>query len=556
MTIGPSIRYPSGAITPHGAYELLSDRVPLVALRSFDDSAVFNLMGGLAIPDRTAPERVELKKVTGLMAPWSSIEQKGASQDGVTFVDALYDPIDVELEVNCVARDQTHLRRLINHLVGSLDVKQQSELSWFTHEAGRWWAKVRWQRPDVQTGMSNLGTKHQSMVLKLRADSGFWETYPNVDQFRFGYDEDSEEFAFLTAEGDPITGWTLQYAGAGSGVLYTDGDQAVSTFAGARSVVARRTSYTCDTDNMGVTIQLGSNSQWYWPANTYVDLWARMGNTGTAGSNGIRCRLGTSGITISSFAAGVETVIRSIGWGWPFYPNVADKWTFVAGIEDGPRTYQVLRNGVLVWQVVEPAGIDSLMGSSYRKAGFGVATGSGSVRPFGVRYWAAGSNSTVAQTGYLERINVGDQPMWDRYTCFGPGIFYIADGPSSQSFVKFGPLLPGQVMQIRTDPRKRGVVDMSGKPMSSQTYAEWLKARSDYYSFLSIGGLPPNDSLFGILAPQGNPYQLLKGRFSTPIPPRPSGGPVKPYHIACKIDNGNQDSQIIAAGTPYRRMPF
>lgn len=554
MTIGPAIRYPAGPITPHGAHYLLTDRVPMVALRSYDDTAVFNLMGGLAIPDRTLPERVELKDIKGLMAPWSSIEQKGASQDGVTWVDALYDPIDVELDVNCVARDQIHLRRMINHLVGSLDVKQQSELSFFTHEMGRWWAKVRWQKPDQQTGIS--GKRSQRMSLKLRADSGFWETYPNVDQFRFGYDSIVDEFDYLTAEGDPITGWTLQYAGAGTGVLYTDGIQAISTFAGARSVVARHTSFTCDSDNMVVTVQLGSNSQWYWPANTYVDLWARMGNTGTAGANGIRCRLGASGYSISSFAAGVETVIRASNWGWPFVANVADVWTFVAGVEGGARTYQLLRNGVLSIQVVEPAGINSLLGSSYRKAGFGVATASGSVRPFAVKKWSAGANSTVTQSGYLERVNVGDQPMWDRYTCFGPGVFYIANGPSSNEFVKFGPLLPGQVMQIRTDPRKRGVVDLSSKPVSSQTYAEWLKARQDYYSFLSIGGLPPNDSLFGILPPQGNPYTLMKGRFSTPIPPKPSGAPAKLYHVACKIDNGNQDSAIIATGTPYRRMPY
>lgn len=555
MTFGPSIRYPSGPITTHGAYHLLTNRIPMVALRSYDNTAVFNLMGALAIPDRTAPERVELKDVKGLMAPWSSIEQKGASQDGVTWVDALYDPIDVELDVNCVARDPIHLRRLVNHLVGSLDVKQQSELSWFTQEAGRWWAKVRWQKPDIQSGLS-VARRSQRMVLKLRADSGFWETYPNVDQFRFGYSEDVEDFDFLTAEGDAITGWTLQYSGAGTGALFTDGDQAVSTFSGARNVVARRTDYTCDTDNMGITVQLGSNSQWYWPADTYVDMWARMGNTGTAGSNGIRCRIGLSGITISSFAAGAETVIRSIGWGWGYYPSVGDVWTFVAGIEGGDRTYQVLRNGVFVWQVVEPAGIDSLMGASYRKAGFGVATAAGSVRPFGVRKWSVGANSTVAQSGYLERINVGDQPMWDRYTCVGPGKFSIANGPSSQEFVQFGPLLPGQVMQIRTDPRKRGVVDMSAKPVSSQTYAEWAKALADYQSFMSNYGSNGWLNSFGILAPQGNPYTLMKGRFSQPIPAKPSGEAPKPYHVACRIDNGNQDSQIIATGTPLRRMPF
>lgn len=564
MGFGPSIRYPAGPITPHGAYMLMHDRTPHVVLRSYDDSIVFNLAGPLAIPDRTIPERVELKKILGLSPDWKNIDQKGASQDGVTYVDSLYDPIELELEVDIVGRDTRHMRQVFSHLISAVDAKKESELSFFTHEFGRWWAPVRWSKSDSSTGYNIATGRRQPYVLKMRSDQAFWQTYPNVDQFRFGYDDVVDDFDYLTAEGDPIAGWNLQYAGGGSGSLYTDGDQAVSTFTGTRSVIAEKSGYSCSADNVVVSVQIGTNSQPSYPANTYVDIWARMNNSGTIGSDGIRCRLGPSTIRLSSFDSGVETVIREQWYGgywWWFWfigsppPQPGETFTLVCGTEEDKRTFKVLRNNAEVFTAKE-SGTTSKLGPGNRKVGFGEATAAGSIRPCGVRRFTAGVNATNAQEGRLIRVNIGDQPMWDRYNLFGPGIFYIGNGPASTDYVKVGPLLPGQVMQVRTDPRKRGIVDMSARPVSTQTYAEWAKALYDYQSFLSVGGTPPANSVFGVLTPQGNPYTLMKGRFSRPIPARSPGEPLKPYYVNCKIDNGNQDSQILAVGTPLRRMPF
>jgi len=560
---GPSVRYPAGPITTHGAYELINNRVPHVALRSYDNSIVFNLMGPLAICDRTKPERVELVDIKGLVAPWSIIDQKGATQDGTSFVDALYDPIEIELTVNCVGRDASHLRRVVSHLVAALDVKEEAELSWFTHEMGRWFAKVRWLKPDTSSPVTGVANRSQKLVLKLRADSGFWQTYPHVDAFQFAYTSDVDEFNYSTADGDDISGWTLQYGGAGTGHLYTDGDQAITSFSGVRSVIAQRSGYVCSRDNMVVGIEIGTSANGWPTPDTYLDIWARMNNSGTPGTDGIRCRIGIWTIKISRFVGGVETVLREYQpyvWWWgywavPINPMPGEKWAFIVGTETDPRTYQVMRNGAVVLTVVEGT-TDSLVDSSHRRAGFGVASLGATTRAEGVRRWTVGSSATTAQSGYLELVNVGDQPAWPRYTCIGPGTFYIANGPGSNDFVRFGPLLPNQIMQIRTDPRRRGVVDLSSVPLSQQTAAQWNQARNDYYSFLSVGALPPNDSVFGVLPPQGNPYQLLNGRFSVPIPARSPAAPVYSSHIACRIDNGNANSQIIGIVTPYRRLPY
>jgi hypothetical protein len=127
--------------------------------------------------------------------------------------------------------------------------------------------------------------------------------------------------------------------------------------------------------------------------------------------------------------------------------------------------------------------------------------------------------------------------------------------------VKFGPLLTNQVMQVRTDPRKRAVIDMTAIPPTQAEADMFQDAADDFFSFLfsanAVQTSPSaTESIFGIRPPQGNPYALLDGRFSNSVPPRSPGNPVTAYHTKVKISGGNADSQIIVAGTPLRRLPY
>jgi len=352
----PAVRYPAGPITPHGAYYVLDGRIPIVALRAYDNSIVFNLMGGPSLCDRTIPERVELKDLKGLVPPWKQIDQKGATQDGKTFVTSLYDPAEIEMTVMARGRDPQHTRKVVHDLVASIDAIQTSELSWFTQDMGRWWAPVRWQAAPVDP-VDGIQTNRQKLSLRLRGYDAFWRSYDSVNSL---------------------------------------------------------------------------------------------------------------------------------------------------GPADG--------------------------------------------------------------SGFAQFVNVGDQPMWPRFTCFGPGTFSFGDGPNSPNMVQFGPLLAGQVAQIRTDPRKRGVVDLSATPITPQAQETFGQALLDFLSFLSFGLstdlLGVVQAVFGILGtgqapPQGNLYSLLKGRFSRPIPARSPGNPVQPYNIAVSMTGGDGvNSMILGAGTPLRRLPY
>jgi hypothetical protein len=554
----PTLKFPTGPITPHGAYHILHDRIPQVSLRAYDDSIVFHLMGGLAIPNTLEPESVRVQGITGLIPPWRMIDQKGATQDGTTFVDALYDPIEVNLDVMCKGRDPAHLRQLVGYLLASLDAKQESELSFTTHQLGRWWAKLRWYHAPSDK-MDGVSTCRQALGLQLRADNGFWQSYPNVAEFRFSMATASDEF---DVDYDPGmgSGWTIHYYGTGSGHLYVDDGQVDSTFDDDYGAVARNNGFTSATDNQVVEITMGAFRNFpLFTSEAAVDVWARMGNSDTAGSNGVRLRIERRRLIVSYFINDAETVMRERFLIVPPLPG--EKFTLVAGVEGDPRAFRVLRGNATLMKFKEN-GASSKVGAAYRKAGLGAYVGKDclfSTSAAHIRYWGAGDNGTVAQSGFLERINIGDQPFWDRYTVFGPGIFRFGNGPGSDDMVQFGPVEAGQVFQIRTDPRKRGVVDMTSEASTPQQLNLWQKAINDFFSFAYGNNWPALreeiESIFGIVPPQGNPYSLLDGRFSNPIPAKSPGNPAVPYYVKVEVDDGNADTMVFATGTPLRRSP-
>jgi hypothetical protein len=371
-----------------------------------------------------------------------------------------------------------------------------------------------------------------------------------------------DQFAYTTTS-ELGTGWTVAYSGPGTGTIHADGNQVSNTLSSNRTAVCRRVGYTSTTDNQVIEIDLGTLPQWFFDDTTYVDFWPRMLNTGTPGTDGVRVRLGADEVTLSSFVGGTETVLSQQNLSIP--PRSGGKWKCVAGDpKTGTRHFKLLRNGAEAFVFAEP-GTTSQIGSTRRSAGFGLHTDS-VITPPGIRRWSAGDNSVTSQTGFVKMINAGDQDMWPRFTCFGPGTFSFGNGPSSPDFVQFGPLLPNQAAQIRTDPRKRGVLDLSTAPaVVSQAEQEGvLEFFGDILSFVGGAALVGIfQSLFGLLGggpspvpPQGNLYSLLQGRFSNPVPAKSPGNPAVPYQIPVKITNGTADSLIIAAGTPLRRLPY
>lgn len=164
----------------------------------------------------------------------------------------------------------------------------------------------------------------------------------------------------------------------------------------------------------------------------------------------------------------------------------------------------------------------------------------------------------TASAGQITLTNIGDQPAWPRYLCYGPGTFTIGDGDNAANSITFGPLLDGQIALLNTLPRLPAVVDLTPTqtPQQLDVVQEILSA---LINFVTANNIPPLltefESLFGILPPQGPMYSLLQGRFTQPLAPMLTQvGPVT-SNIPCSITGGNAATQIIAASTPMRRWP-
>lgn len=567
----PSVRLPAGPLTKHGAYHVLKGDKPLMWLKSGDGTALINLMGGTNMPDPTCPESVQMKELKALGASWKVIKQKGATQDGETFIDALYDAAEPTMKVVARGRDATHTRAVRQLLEASVDAKQQSELNFFTPELGRWWADIRLLKA-IPDPMSNTTTS-QEISLMLGIDDAFWRSEPNTDSFEFEYTAMTDTFDTAYDDGAGPN-WPVYYydGDEGNGHVRSNGDQLVWVDTGTvflteglSVVLGPYKDFETDTNNQVVSIVLGTFQELDLFDEAQNHIWARMGRDGSGNwdGNGVRVSIGPFSVELTRFNDFVPTRMGL----WPNLPSLpGEKYTLVAGFEGNERQFQVQRNGLGLWNHVEAADGLSPLGPDYRGVGPGMRAGGALITqatPAGVRKISAGDNASVSQSGYLERVNVGDQKMYDEITIFGPADeVKIWNGPGADvgEYISIKNILPNQVFFLRTDPRKRIIQDLTSVAPTPQELNVFQQAADAFFDFaMAKGALKDQvESAFGILPPQGIIDTLVTGRFSDDyaIPPKPAGKPAETYHIKVSIDGGNAASQIIASGIPLRRSPI
>lgn len=568
-------RYPANPVLPHGAHYFIKGIHPRVRLEAPDGSVIFEILGGGSIADKYAsPECVVLKSSPkGMIAGWKFVDQQGANEDGVTFLNAVNDAGEITLPVRVVARDGVHLRQVVRDLLGSLDKTKTSKLSWFTQEMGYWWGDVRHSRPDV--GGYRVGGQATSTTfdLHLRIDGGSWRSFDHVDEFRLPFDSMKDTFGTDYAEDKNLgPNWPLYFTGPGGGYPYAlrgamrwRDDPARMLFTEPRQFVAGPyRDFSTATDNQVVSVVFGSWQEW----GASNDIWLRKGRTATGQWNGtgVRIRITGAWIEVAAFNNFHKTNIAAGFASNPFPPLPNERYRGEAGglDKDGnfnPRIFRVRKGGAVIFTAKDKAGVSAL-GAALRGVGTGGQAAGAFITqgtPATIKEVSAGDLTSSAPVGYLERINVGDQDMRDRYTITGPGTFEIAAGPGSSQMVKIGPLLPNQRIQLRSDGQKRRIIDLTSVPPTANELLEYRKALAELDSYAPIKNIGPtrasNASEFGVVPPQGNLHRIIEGWFTHPIPPKSPGRPAEVHLVACKITGGNADSRIIAAGTPLRKYP-
>jgi hypothetical protein len=380
-------------------------------------------------------------------------------------------------------------------------------------------------------------------------------------------------------------------AGPWSGIsipLYSPMQTYTATFVGAMGniVVPTMTGTTSWNGSSGITItslQAGAAS--------FIDLWGRMNNTGTLGLDGVRARFGYNTAALSIFNNGTEYDVWS---GTCNGPNIGDQLSLQCGVVSPSQAqldqllyganytadqYQVFQNGFPLipfgnvptvlqqWFGGNYGFTDitghSLAGPPYRSAGLGMSAGgngTNQVPPPPVSQFNAG-----AGTPFLTLTNIGDQPGFPSYLCYGPGTFLIND-PGTNNMISFGPLLPGQIAMLNTNPRLAPVVDLTPPSISApqlNLFQQLNAASTAFMQYLvdlvTNNNLPPLlqewQSIFGQTPPQGPLTSLLSSRFTQPVLPMlEQQGPVT-THIPCQIQGGNDQSKNVASLTPMRRWP-
>lgn len=552
-----STTYPPGQVSLLGQRHLVENRFPHITYVGRDGTK-FYLAGPLE-PVAGAQNGVVALSVKGLAPPFQHLDNAGARQDGVTWYDALYDPAEIDMQVEVSGVTTADTRAVIRSWLGAWDAKQRGRLHCFTPENGEWWAQVRQLKSfDDPLTHSYEHSGKQRFTWAARNDDAFWQSFDSVAQFGVDLTTASDDF--------PVDGptlgpnWIQTYSGTGTGVCGISGGVATWIPGGeTEQSVINRFHTDSETDDQIITVQFQAPPGFNFEDGIFNDIWGRLDDAG----NGMRVRVGFETITLSRFVGGVETLLWSQVLFIP--PLWNETFTLLCGTSNGSRNFKVQRDGFTIVDYTE-TGTQSLVGVGHRGWGFGMMTGptvlrfGGQAPPAPVVVWSAGDNNTVAQSGFMNLTNRGDQDGWPRYLCYGPGTFTFSDGPApSANTITFGPILEDQIVLVTTLPRLRGVIDLSPS-QPTQTLDQFQAIVEGLISFATNNNVPPLlqqfESAFGIVPPQGVLYSLLQGRFTTPIPPKSEGLPPVSSQIAVSIVGANAATKVVGAVTPLRRWPL
>lgn len=172
--------YPSGDLTPNQTRRLAEGYEPMFSYTSGDESMTFHLMGPRSpIPGVQEGLIVNRDSIKGLMPTWQTLDQTGANQDGATFVDAVYQPTEIDMMLEAVGLTPAGTRKVIRDWIAAWDAKTTGKLTVETSENGQWWAPVRWLKTPADTLM-RASALRQKFLWTSRIDSSFWMSDDSV----------------------------------------------------------------------------------------------------------------------------------------------------------------------------------------------------------------------------------------------------------------------------------------------------------------------------------------------------------------------------------------
>lgn len=177
-----TIVYPPDALTPNQTRRLAEGKEPQISYISPDGYSTFHLMGPRSpIPGVQEGVIMLRESIKGLIAPWMTLDQAGANQDGVTYVDSVYQPAEIDMVIEAHGNTPAGTRQVIRDWINAWDAKQTGKLA-VTADGQTWYANVRWLKAPTDV-LQRAQSNRQRFLWTARIDDAFWYTDDSVYSF-------------------------------------------------------------------------------------------------------------------------------------------------------------------------------------------------------------------------------------------------------------------------------------------------------------------------------------------------------------------------------------
>ena len=178
------------------------------------EGTIFHLSGPFA-PVLGAQSGAAIVDLQGLAAPFRHLDNKGARQDGTTWYDTLYDPLEVAFTVELSGLTASDIRNTNSAWWGAWDTNRTGKLCWFSPERGEWWCNVRMGK-QVQNKFKNDWYHSKKVVYNwvARNDDAFWQSFDSVCTFQNDSNAATDTFSRVDF-GSLESSWWQTYTGGG-----------------------------------------------------------------------------------------------------------------------------------------------------------------------------------------------------------------------------------------------------------------------------------------------------------------------------------------------------
>jgi hypothetical protein len=144
------------------------------------NGTIWPLTGGVA-PHPIIDSGVIVEDWKGLMAPFKMIDQVSARQDGATWMDTVWDPLELDFTVRIFGQTPVQYRQVQRGWMDAWDPKLQGKLVWFSRYSGEWFVWLRLlKEPSEQLKLAPAMQTSLALTWTARADIPFWQSFDST----------------------------------------------------------------------------------------------------------------------------------------------------------------------------------------------------------------------------------------------------------------------------------------------------------------------------------------------------------------------------------------